>query len=231
VAGAVLAPGGGSLAAQDSFEGARQRMVAEQILQRGVRQPEVLSAMGQVPRHLFVPPEHRSVAYADRPIPIGSGQTISQPYIVALMTELLELDGSEKVLEIGTGSGYHAAVLSRVARQVFTIEILEELGRDAQENLRRLGYDNVTVRVGDGYKGWPEEAPFDAIILTAAPPRIPKPLIEQLRVGGRMVIPEGSFIQDLKVLVKTPDGLEERSVTRVRFLPMTGEVQRDDGGP
>jgi protein-L-isoaspartate(D-aspartate) O-methyltransferase len=223
---AVVMPAG---AQADPFFPLRQRMVEEQIRQRGVRQPQVLEAMLQVPRHLFVPEAHRNVAYTDQPVAIGRGQTISQPYMVALMTELLELEGTERVLEIGTGSGYHAAVLSRVARRVYSIEILEDLGREAEQILRRLGYENVQVRVGDGYQGWPDEAPFDAIILTAAPRKIPQPLIDQLRVGGRMVVPVGSFLQDLKVLVKTGEGLETRTVAPVRFVPMTGEVQQEGG--
>ena len=220
------------LAAQDDWAPLRHQMVEDQIRKRGVRQPEVLRAMEGVPRHSFVPPDRRDQSYGDTPLPIGWGQTISQPYIVALMTELLGLDRRDKVLEIGTGSGYHAAVLSRVAGQVFTIEIIGELGRQAQQTLDGLGYENVHVRIGDGYQGWPDEAPFDAIILTAAPPRIPQPLLDQLRVGGKMVVPEGgSFVQDLLVITKTPHGLERRSVTPVRFVPMTGEVQQQKKDP
>jgi protein-L-isoaspartate(D-aspartate) O-methyltransferase len=210
----------------DPWADARHDMVAQQIRERGVRQPEVLRAMESVPRHLFIPAEHRDEAYGDAPLPIGWGQTISQPYIVALMTELLDLDSGDKVLEIGTGSGYHAAVLSRVAGEVYTIEIIDELGRQARSTLQDLGYQNVHVRIGDGYKGWPEEAPFDAIILTAAPPKIPQPLVDQLKVGGRMVVPVGSFVQDLLLLTRTPQGLEKRTVAPVRFVPMTGEVQK-----
>ncbi|HEV8631338.1 MAG TPA: protein-L-isoaspartate(D-aspartate) O-methyltransferase [Thermoanaerobaculia bacterium] len=215
---------------RDLWAGARRDMVEQQIRGRGVRQPEVLQAMESVPRHLFIPSEHRDQAYGDAPLPIGWGQTISQPYIVAKMTELLELDRHDKVLEIGTGSGYHAAVLSRVAGQVFTIEIIDELGRQARATLQQLGYENVHVRIGDGYKGWPEEAPFDAIILTAAPPRDPpQPLLDQLKMGGRMVVPVGSFVQDLLLLTKTPHGIEKRTVAPVRFVPMTGEVQKNPG--
>lgn len=212
----------------DEFGDLRQRMVETQIASRDVSQPEVLAAMRTVPRHRFVPSDSVARAYDDRPLPIGSGQTISQPYIVAKMTELLELDADDRVLEIGTGSGYHAAVMSRVAGSVYTIEIVEELGERAKRILDELGYDNVQVRIGDGYKGWPEEAPFDAIILTAAPPRIPEPLVEQLALGGKMVVPVGSYLQDLQVLTKTEDGLEKRTVAPVRFVPMTGEIQ--DGG-
>jgi protein-L-isoaspartate(D-aspartate) O-methyltransferase len=211
---------------QEAWGPLRHQMVEEQIRDRGVRQPEVLRAMEAVPRHLFVPSDRRDESYGDSPLPIGWGQTISQPYIVALMTELLELQRGEKVLEIGTGSGYHAAVLSRVAGEVYSIEILPELGRQAQSTLGGLGYRNVHVRIGDGYKGWPEQAPFDAIILTAAPPEIPQPLLDQLKVGGRMVVPVGSFVQDLLLITKTSRGIEKRTVAPVRFVPMTGEVQQ-----
>jgi len=213
----------------DPWVSPRRDMVEQQIHERGVHQPEVLRAMESVPRHLFIPDESRDKAYGDAPLPIGWGQTISQPYIVALMTELLDLDRRDKVLEIGTGSGYHAAVLSKVAGQVFTIEIIDELGKQARGTLQQLGYQNVHVRVGDGYKGWPEEAPFDAIILTAAPPKIPQPLLDQLKVGGRMVVPVGSFVQDLLLITKTPQGIEKRTVAPVRFVPMTGEVQKNPG--
>ncbi len=214
--------------AQD-WDELRRRMVEKQIHARGVTQPEVLSAMETIPRHLFVPEEVRDEAYEDHPLPIDYGQTISQPYIVALMTELLDLEGPEKVLEIGTGSGYHSAVLSRVAGEVYTIEIIEPLGRKAGQILDALGFHNVHVLVGDGYRGWPDEAPFDAIILTAAPPRLPQPLIDQLAVGGRMVVPVGDFLQDLRLIIKTEDGLESRKVAPVRFVPMTGEVQEGNG--
>jgi len=213
----------------DSWAEQRHRMVEEQIRARGITQPEVLSAMDSIPRHLFVPDAVRDEAYADHPLPIDYGQTISQPYIVALMTELLDLRGPEKVLEIGTGSGYHSAVLSRVAGEVYTIEIIEPLGRKAATILDALGFHNVHVRIGDGYKGWPEQAPFDAIILTAAPPRPPQPLIDQLKVGGRMVVPVGDFLQDLRLIVKTEDGIETKRIAPVRFVPMTGEVQEGGG--
>jgi protein-L-isoaspartate(D-aspartate) O-methyltransferase len=212
------------LSAQDGFAPLRQKMVFEQIVQRGVTEPRVLSAMTEVPRHLFVPSAHRDAAYSDSPLPIGEGQTISQPYIVALMTSLLELTGDEKVLEIGTGSGYQAAILSKLVREVYTIEILRPLGEEAQRTLATQGCKNVHSRIGDGYQGWPEEAPFDAIIVTAAPERIPEPLIEQLRIGGRMVVPVGSYFQDLLLLTKTKDGLERKNVLPVRFVPMTGEI-------
>jgi protein-L-isoaspartate(D-aspartate) O-methyltransferase len=220
-----------SAAAQDPFLGLRREMVASQIERRGVEDRRVLDAMREVPRHRFVPEGYRGDAYADSPLPIGEGQTISQPYIVALMTSLLELDGDEKVLEIGTGSGYQAAVLARLVREVYSVEILRPLGEQARTTLEELGYDNVHVRVGDGYKGWPEKAPFDGIIVTAAPERIPEPLIEQLKVGGRLVIPVGNFWQNLLVITKTADGVEKRTVLPVRFVPMTGEVQQKEGRP
>jgi protein-L-isoaspartate(D-aspartate) O-methyltransferase len=202
-------------------------MVQKQIVGRGVHQSAVLRAMESVPRHLFIPEDQRDQAYGDSPVPIGWNQTISQPYIVAFMTQLLELDRGDKVLEIGTGSGYHAAVLSQVAGEVYTIEIIEELGKRARNTLRELGYKNVHVLVGDGYKGWPEEAPFDAIILTAAPPKDPpQPLIDQLKMGGRMVVPVGGFVQDLLLITKTPNGNKRETVAPVRFVPMTGEVQQ-----
>ncbi|MBZ0112677.1 MAG: protein-L-isoaspartate(D-aspartate) O-methyltransferase [Thermoanaerobaculia bacterium] len=215
-----------SQSSRDDFARDREVMVESQILERGVRQPSVLEAMRSVPRHLFVPPEYQDQAYQDRPVPIGSGQTISQPYMVALMSELLQLKPGDRVLEIGTGSGYLAAVLSRIAKDVYTIEIIDSLGEEAREKLARLRFDNVHVRIGDGYDGWPEEAPFDAIILTAAPPKIPQPLIDQLAIGGRMVVPLGSFVQDLQLITKTKDGLEKRNVAPVRFESMTGEVQQ-----
>jgi protein-L-isoaspartate(D-aspartate) O-methyltransferase len=201
-------------------------MVEEQVRARGVKAPAVLAALLEVPRHLFVPEAERADAYADHPLPIGSGQTISQPYIVALMTELSGADRGSKVLEIGTGSGYHAAVLSRVAGAVYSVEIVHSLGVEAAQTLSRLGYDNVHVRIGDGYQGWPEEAPFDAILLTAAPESIPAPLLAQLKPGGRMVVPVGKVWQELQVLTKRPDGsVETKNVIPVRFVPMTGEAQ------
>ena len=214
----------------DAFAARRQRMVEEQIRGRGIEDGEVLRAMDEVPRHVFVPETVRDQAYQDHALPIGDGQTISQPYIVALMTSLLELDQSDKVLEIGTGSGYQAAVLSRLAGEVFTIEIREPLGRRAEGTLGRLGYGNVHVRIGDGYQGWPEEAPFDAILVTAAPERIPEPLLAQLAVGGKMVIPVGRYFQDLQVITRTPGGYEKDTVLPVRFVPMTGEIEEKKDG-
>src|ERR1017187_4547352 len=182
-------------------------MVAGQIESRGVRNPAVLSAIRSIPRHLFVPANVREFAYADRPLPIGYKQTISQPYIVALMTELLEPAKDQRVLEIGTGSGYQAAVLSQLVKEVYTIELVPGLAREAAQRLHDLGFNNVIAKQGDGYLGWPEKAPFDRVILTAAPPEIPKALIEQLKPGGRLVAPEGEgFRQELVVIIKTPGG-------------------------
>jgi protein-L-isoaspartate(D-aspartate) O-methyltransferase len=203
----------------------RHRMVETQIERRHITDRQVLEAMRTVPRHLFVPKEYRSEAYRDGPLPIGKGQTISQPYIVAIMTELLALDSTSKVLEIGTGSGYQAAVLAEISDSVYTIEIIPELAQQADRLLDSLGYVDIHVRAGDGYVGWPEAAPFDAIIVTAAAPRIPEPLVEQLKTGGRMVIPVGDFSQELMLLTKSGDGVVEKSIIPVRFVPMTGEVQ------
>ena len=195
----------------------------------GGRQPiqdaEVLSAMRAVPRHRFVPEHIRIWAYADGPLPIGEGQTISQPYIVALMTELAQVQRGENVLEIGTGSGYQAAVLAQLTDRVFSIEILEPLARQAEQTLRSLGLTMVRIRVGDGYLGWPEEAPFDAIIVTAAPPRIPQPLVKQLAIGGRLVAPVGEGYQELVVVTKTSEGLQQETIIPVRFVPMVGAAQ------
>jgi protein-L-isoaspartate(D-aspartate) O-methyltransferase len=204
-------------------------MVDRQIAARGVRDPRVLAAMREVPREQFVPEPLRAAAYEDGPLPIGEGQTISQPYVVAAMCEHLALKPQDRVLEIGTGSGYHAAVLSRLASQVFSIEIVPPLAERARRTLTDLGYANVKVRTGDGYRGWPEEAPFDAVILTAAPPEIPEPLVAQLKPGGRMVLPVGvGDDQQLVVLKKTAQGLEKSVAFPVRFVPMTGEAERQE---
>lgn len=203
----------------------RRAMVDEQIRQRGIREREVLKAMEQVPRHLFVPESVRPKAYEDAALAISPGRAIYQPYVVALMTSLLDLDRGDKVLEVGTGSGYHAAILSRIAREVYSIEIDSNAAAQASKRLSGLGYPNVYVRHGDGYQGWIEEAPFDAILLSVAPPRVPKPLIDQLRVGGKMVVPVGGFFQDLLVITKTADGLEKRTVIPVRVAPMAGKVR------
>ena len=217
---------------RDSEDERRARMVETQIVARGVRDARVLAAMRQVPRHLFVEAKDRAQAYEDHPLPIAGNQTISQPYIVALMTELADLTPNEKVLEIGTGSGYQSAVLSRLAGEVYSVEIVPELARASDERLRQLGYKNVTVREGDGYRGWPEHAPFDAILVTAAPDRIPQPLLDQLAPGGRMVIPVGSFFQELKVLSKDKNGkITEKDILPVRFVPMTGEIEKTPPAP
>lgn len=211
----------------DSRAAERRRMVDEQIRSRDITTPAVLAAMERVPRHLFVPEDQRQEAYADRPLPIGYGQTISQPYIVALMTDLLDLDPGDRVLEIGTGSGYQAAVLSRMAKEVYTIEIVKPLGERARRTLASLGYDNIHVRTGDGYKGWPQKAPFDGILVTAAPPTVPGPLLKQLKVGGKLVLPVGRVIQNLWVYTKRADGgFDKDKVLPVLFVPMTGEAQK-----
>jgi protein-L-isoaspartate(D-aspartate) O-methyltransferase len=204
----------------------REEMVKTQIEARGVKNPLALSAMRKVERHLFVPEESVPYAYEDHPLPIGSDQTISQPYIVAIMTELLDPSPEDKVLEIGTGSGYQAAVLAEIVREVFTIEIIPELAREADKRLKDLGYSNIRVKCGNGYLGWPEEAPFDGIIVTAAPKEIPPRLIEQLKVGARLVLPVGSFFQDLVVVTKTETGIRQESVIPVRFVPMVGKEQK-----
>jgi len=207
-----------------AYEAERRRMVAEQIESRGVGDRRVLSALREVPRHLFVPLSQRAHAYADRPVPIGYGQTISQPYIVALMTELARPEPDDRALEVGTGSGYQAAILSRLVREVYTIEIVEPLGREAGRRLQGLGLSNISVRVGDGYGGWPEAAPFDIILVTAAPEQVPPQLLEQLKPGGRMVIPVGAIsdVQSLQLIRKDSEGrIESRSVLPVRFVPLT----------
>ncbi len=203
----------------------RTEMVEEQIVARGVRDPRVLAAMRSVPRHLFVPERVRDRAYGDHPLAIGSRQTISQPYIVAAMTELLAPEPDDVVLEIGTGSGYQAAVLSKLVKRVYSMEILRELAESAKRALRENGFDNVEVIVGDGYLGLPEHAPFQGILVTAAPEQVPPPLIEQLAVGGRLVIPVGEWTQDLVVFEKTESGVSRREVLPVRFVPMTGEAE------
>ncbi len=208
------------IAAEKDYSSERERMVIEQIEARGISDPKVLSAMRTVKRHHFVPEALRSSAYGDHPLPIGEGQTISQPYIVALMTEVIKPKPNMKVLEIGTGSGYQAAVLAELCRSVYTIEIVEILGRKAEKILSRL-YKNVHVRIGDGYQGWPEVAPFDAILVTCAPTKVPQPLADQLKEGGRMVIPVGEAgVQELVVLIKKGGRLERHEIITVRFVPM-----------
>jgi len=209
-----------------SFEDERERMVARQIEARGIRDGRVLAAMRAVPRHLFVPESERDLAYADRPLAIGAEQTISQPYIVALMSELAAIEPGDRVLEVGTGSGYQAAVLAQMGAEVYSIEIVESLGKQARERLKRLGYDGVNLRIGDGYAGWPEAAPFAAVLLTAAPPKLPEPLKQQLAVGARLVAPVGRSYQELVVVTRTAKGFELQRNIPVRFVPMTGEAQR-----
>ncbi len=214
-------------AAQDTARAAERRhMVDRQIRGRGVRDPRVLDALAAVQRHRFVPPQLQNQAYADTPLPIGSSQTISQPYIVAYMTEALELPPDATVLEIGTGSGYQAAVLAEIAREVYSIEIVPELAERSGRLLAELGYDNVHLRLGDGYRGWPEAAPFDGIIVTAAPDHVPPALVEQLAVGARLVIPVGRFAQEMRVVTMTEDGPVVETTLPVRFVPMTGEAER-----
>jgi protein-L-isoaspartate(D-aspartate) O-methyltransferase len=223
-AGLARAQAGGG----DSREHERRTMVESQITARGVTDPAVLEAVRKVPRHRFVPESRQKYAYEDRPLPIGHGQTISQPYIVALMTELADVKPGDRVLEVGTGSGYQAAMLAELGVRVYSIEIIEPLAEQAKAALAATGYaDRVELRVGDGYAGWPEHAPFDAIVVTAAPPRIPEPLKQQLRVGGRLVIPVGQSFQRLLRITRTEAGFEEENVLPVRFVPMTGRAQRD----
>jgi protein-L-isoaspartate(D-aspartate) O-methyltransferase len=210
--------------AGDPLRTEREAMVGKQIVARGVKDRAVLAAMRKVPRHAFISSEMAGVAYRDGPLAIGWEQTISQPYIVALMTELGGLRPGGRVLEIGTGSGYQAAVLAELGVEVYTIEIVEPLGKQAAETLRRLGYGKIRTRIGDGYRGWVEAAPFDAILVTAAPPKVPQPLLAQLKVGGRMVIPVGTDYQELRVITRTATGYPERNVIPVRFVPMTGEA-------
>jgi len=209
----------------DVYKRNRLKMVETQIIRRGVKDTNVLEAMKKVPRHLFVPENMKNYAYEDEPLPIGQEQTISQPYIVALMTELLELKKDSKVLEIGTGSGYQAAILSEICDSVSSIEIICELADRADSILKNLGY-KVDVKCGDGYRGWPEKAPFDGIIVTAAPDEIPQPLLDQLAEGGRMVIPVGTYHQYLKLIRKIDGEIKEESVIPVRFVPMTGESEQ-----
>lgn len=228
VTAAILILGCGTRAAEQPDEYARRRMnmVDNQIRARGIRDPRVLEVMRKVPRHEFVPAEQAANAYDDNPLPIGLGQTISQPYIVAYMTEQLQVTPQSKVLEIGTGSGYQAAVLGELAKEVYTIEIVADLARRSKDTLARLGYTNIHVKAGDGYRGWPEQAPFDRIIVTAAPDHVPQPLVDQLAVGGRLIIPVGDYYQQMLILTKTPRGVVEEKTIDVVFVPMTGEAQR-----
>lgn len=216
--------------AEERYARLRREMAAEQLRRRDITDSTVLAAMERVPRHHFVPAGLRHLAYSDGPLPIGYDQTISQPYIVALMTQLADPQPGERALDVGTGSGYQAAVLAELVGEVYGIEIICPLAEQAAERLNALGYKNVTVRCGDGYRGWPEHAPFDVIILAAAPDHVPEPLKEQLAVGGRLVLPVGEFSQHLVVVEKLPDGsTRERTTLPVRFVPMTGEVEKHRG--
>jgi protein-L-isoaspartate(D-aspartate) O-methyltransferase len=222
-------PSGPSHRLPEARRDEREAMVQDQLMARGIKDARVLAAMRRVPRHEFVPPGVRALAYADQPLPIGGGQTISQPYVVALMTEAAALPRGARVLEVGTGSGYQAAVLAELGVEVYSIEIVEPLGLRAAETLKRLGYD-VKVRIGDGYRGWPDVAPFDAILVTAAPPRVPQPLKDQLKEGGRLVIPVGDGLQDLMVIRRVGARFQELPMGPVRFVPMTGEAQQRQPG-
>jgi protein-L-isoaspartate(D-aspartate) O-methyltransferase len=201
-------------------------MVREQLRGRDIKDSRVLDAMQKVPRHKFVPPAIIESAYSDNALPLALGQTVSQPYIVAYMTQALQLRGNERVLEIGTGSGYQAAVLAEIVPEVYTIEIIPELTERARATLGQLGYKNIYFRTGDGYQGWPEAAPFDAIVVTAAPDHVPQPLVAQLKPGGRLILPVGRFEQELVVVEKTNSGTTRRSTIAVRFVPMTGRAQQ-----
>ena len=209
----------------------RAAMVRDQLRGRSISDERVLAAMLKVPRHLFVPPAYLGSAYDDTALPLALGQTVSQPYIVAFMTQALKLGGSEHVLEIGTGSGYQAAVLAELVSEVYTIEILGQLTENAQRMLRAQGYRNIHFRVGDGYQGWSEFAPFDAIIVTAAPDHVPQPLIDQLAPGGRMIIPIGKFEQELVLVERSEKGITRHSTIPVRFVPMTGKALQDQPKP
>jgi protein-L-isoaspartate(D-aspartate) O-methyltransferase len=215
----------GCSSGEPAYERLRERMVREQIMARGITDSLVISSMLEVKRHLFVPLRFKMNAYVDSPLPIGSNQTISQPYIVALMTSLLNLREGGRVLEIGTGSGYQAAVLANIADSVFSVEILPELAARAKTLLDTLGYGNIKIRAGDGYDGWPAKAPFDAVIVTAAAPSIPSKLVKQLRTGGRLVIPVGDFMQHLNVYEKRNEELKLLDSFPVRFVPMTGKIR------
>jgi protein-L-isoaspartate(D-aspartate) O-methyltransferase len=215
----------GEVISSEELRKLRQQMVNRQIIARGITDPVVLEAMNKVERHNFVLPGDERHAYDDGPLAIGEAQTISQPYIVAIMTELGHLSSDSKVLEIGTGSGYQTSILAEIAKEVYSIEIVESLGLRAKDLLKKQGYENIQIRIGDGYKGWPEAAPFDAILVTAAPDHVPQPLVDQLKSGGRLVIPVGEFYQELEVITKTPSGVDREKIIPVRFVPMTGEAE------
>jgi protein-L-isoaspartate(D-aspartate) O-methyltransferase len=206
--------------AKKTYTEERESMVTTQIKSRGIKDTNVLEAMEKVPRHVFVPENMRKVAYNDEPLPIGNGQTISQPYIVAYMTEVLHLSIEEKVLEVGTGSGYQAAILAEIAKEVFTVEIIDGLSKNAQEVLQAEGYTNIHFRVGDGSYGWEENAPYDAIMVTAAPPEVPKALQDQLKIGGRMIVPVGDAFQELVLIVREKRRFKKKKLLPVRFVPL-----------
>jgi protein-L-isoaspartate(D-aspartate) O-methyltransferase len=228
LAGLILCTG--TIFGQESYDNQRKTMVESQIQARGVVQFATLAAMRNVPRHEFVPDDMKAYAYSDRPLPIGDGQTISQPYIVAFMTEALKPKATDRVLEIGTGSGYQAAVLAKIVDSVYTIEIVEALAHTAKARLERLGYHNVVVRAGDGYHGWPEKEPFDAVIVTAGADSIPQPLIDQLKVGGRMIIPVGPHrgVRQLVLLTKKKNKVVRKNLMAVRFVPFTRSKKQYD---
>lgn len=209
----------------------RNNMVEKQIIGRGIQGSRVIEAMKKVPRHLFVPESGRKFSYSDRPLTIGYGQFISRPYIIALMTEALKLEGDERVLEIGTGSGYQSAILAEIVEEVYSIEIIADLANQAKQRLDKLGYENIHIKVADGYHGWNEFALFDDIVVTAAPDHIPLPLLEQLRVGGQMIIPVGELFQELILLTKTSEGYQEQRIIPVKFEPMTGEAEKKSEEP
>ena len=228
IVAAIAASGCGQKAPPVSdFAAQRQQMVQQQLMTRGINDQRVLAAMAKVPREEFVPPDSRAASYEDGPLPIGYAQTISQPYVVAFMTEQLRLKPSDRVLEVGTGSGYQVAILAELVSEIYSIEIVEPLAKNAEATLQRLGYKNVHLKIGDGYKGWPETAPFDAIIVTCAPDKVPQPLVDQLKDDGRMVIPVGDrFAQQLYLLEKKNGQLKQSATLPVRFVPMTGEAPK-----
>lgn len=206
----------------------RKGMVRVQLSGRDIHDPKVLKAMETVPRHLFVPEERKNEAYDDHPLPIGSGQTISQPYIVAFMTQAAKVSSSDRVLEIGTGCGYQAAVLGELCKEVYTLEIIETLGHSATDRLEKLGYKNVHIKVSDGYEGWRDQAPFDAVVVTAVASHVPQPLKDQLKIRGRLIIPvQGDAFQELVAITKTKTGFEEAKLLSVSFVPMTGKIKSD----
>ena len=221
---ATAAFSGSSMISDQDWEAQRQGLVSE-LSRQGITDKNVLEAINQVPRHQFVPEKWRRLSYINNPLPIGNDQTISQPFIVAYMCQELKLTKTDNVLEIGTGSGYHAAVMSHLCSYVYSIEIIPELGNSARQKLDSLGYENIEVLVGDGYQGWPEHAPFDAIILTAAPPQVPQPLLDQMKIGGRLIAPVGVNYQELVLIERTKRGYRRTTLIPVRFVPMTGEAE------